>query len=43
MTLHCEHEQDLLDTIAANRWPDRADAALGHHVRGCASCSDVVP
>lgn len=41
MKLSCHLETDLLDALAANRWPDRADAALREHVRGCAICSDV--
>jgi hypothetical protein len=38
---HCEHEQDLLDSIAARRWPIRADAALVQHVASCRLCADV--
>jgi hypothetical protein len=41
MKLHCHLEADLLDALATNRWPDRADAALRDHVSSCAICSDV--
>jgi hypothetical protein len=41
MRLYCDHEQDLLDAVAARRWPDRADPALREHVGGCMICSDV--
>ena len=41
MTHHCEHEADLLETIAARRWPDRAEATLRDHVDRCVACSDV--
>jgi hypothetical protein len=39
--LQCQFEQDLLDAIATNRWPDRADAALRAHVAACQICGDV--
>jgi hypothetical protein len=39
--LTCEHEGDLLDALAARRWPDRADAALRDHVSSCTVCADV--
>ena len=41
MTHHCEFEAVLLETIAARRWPERAEAALRSHVDGCIACSDV--
>lgn len=41
MKFQCEHEQDLLDAIAARRWPARADATLRAHVESCRSCLDV--
>ena len=41
MKLQCPHEQDLLDAVAARRWPERADASLRDHVSGCAVCADV--
>jgi hypothetical protein len=39
--LHCPFEQELLDAIAARRWPDRAEPSLGEHVAGCSLCADV--
>jgi hypothetical protein len=39
--LQCQFEQELLDAIAARRWPDRAEAQLREHVAHCALCSDV--
>jgi hypothetical protein len=39
--LQCQFEQDLLDAIATNRWPERADAALRAHVGACQICGDV--
>lgn len=41
MKLQCQFEQDLLDAVAARRWPDRTEAALRHHVSSCHVCSDV--
>jgi hypothetical protein len=37
----CDRERDVLDAIAAHRWPDRLDAELSAHVRECACCSDL--
>jgi hypothetical protein len=37
----CEREQDVLDAIAANRWPDRLSDELSAHVAGCAICRDL--
>ena len=42
MKLECPREQDLLDAVAANRWPERVDAGLRAHVSACSICSDVV-
>lgn len=41
MKLQCPFEQDLLDALAANRWPARAEAGLREHVAECTICSDV--
>ena len=41
MKLQCQFEQELLDAIAARRWPDRADEALRDHVAHCGLCADV--
>jgi hypothetical protein len=39
--LQCPFEQELLDAVAARRWPNRAEAQLREHVPHCALCSDV--
>lgn len=41
MKLQCAFEQELVDAVATNRWPGRADPALRSHVAGCPICSDV--
>jgi hypothetical protein len=41
VNIECRREQDVLDAIAAERWPDRCDAELSAHVAGCAICTDV--
>ena len=41
MKLQCQFEQELLDAIAARRWPNRAEAPLREHVARCGWCSDV--
>ncbi|MGH9371692.1 MAG: hypothetical protein ACRD15_09195 [Vicinamibacterales bacterium] len=41
MTLQCQFEEDLLDALAANRWPERSEPALRQHVSACAICTDV--
>ena len=41
MKLQCQFEQELLDSVAAHRWPGSADAALRDHVAGCELCTDV--
>jgi len=38
----CEREPDVLDALARDGWPDRADDDLRAHVAGCASCTDLV-
>lgn len=39
--LQCAWEPDLLDALAAARWPHRADPALRAHVASCRICADV--
>lgn len=39
--LDCRREADVLDAIASQRWPDRADDELRAHVASCAVCADV--
>jgi hypothetical protein len=41
MKLDCPREQDLLDAVAASRWPERADDGLREHVAHCGICSDI--
>ena len=41
-TTECSREQDVLDALAAGRWPERCDRELGAHVAACAICADVV-
>ena len=35
-------EHELLETIAAGRWPDATDATLVAHVPSCTVCSEMV-
>jgi hypothetical protein len=42
MTCECSREQDVLDALAARRWPERCDADLRTHVASCAICADLV-
>ena len=37
----CLHERDVLDLVAIDQWPQRADASLRAHVAGCAVCAEV--
>jgi hypothetical protein len=41
MQVECEREQDVLDAIAAARWPGRCDQELRAHVDGCPICQDA--
>jgi hypothetical protein len=38
----CAREQDLLDALASDRWPERCDDELRAHVAACGVCSDVL-
>jgi hypothetical protein len=40
--IDCAREQDVLDAIAARRWPGRCDPDLREHVASCAICADLV-
>ena len=42
MICECVREQDVLDAIGTNPWPDRADEDLRRHVAKCAICIDLV-
>jgi len=37
----CSYEADVLDLVAIDQWPQRADAALRAHVAGCPLCAEV--
>ncbi len=41
MTCECDREQDVLDALAAGRWPARCDDDLSAHVSACAICRDL--
>ncbi len=41
MKLQCPFEHELLDAVAARRWPDRAETPLREHVNSCELCADV--
>lgn len=42
MICECVREQDVLDAIASNRWPQRAEEELRQHVALCSICADLV-
>jgi hypothetical protein len=37
----CPREQEVLDALSSNRWPDRLGDDLWQHVEGCAFCKDL--
>lgn len=37
----CPREQELIDEIAAGRYPDTAPASVREHVAACASCREL--
>jgi hypothetical protein len=37
----CPHEREVLDLVAIDQWPQRADGALRAHVEVCESCAEV--
>ena len=40
-TRTCPHETDVLDLVAIDQWPQRADASLQAHVSSCSLCAEV--
>jgi hypothetical protein len=40
--VECTREQDVVDALAAGRWPERCDPDLRSHVDGCAVCADLL-
>jgi hypothetical protein len=41
-TPECPREPELLEALAAGRWPDGAVTELGAHAAVCACCSDLL-
>src|SRR5262245_4747305 len=41
MMCECDREPDVLDALAAGRWPARCDEDLRAHVSACAICRDL--
>jgi len=39
--VECIREQEVLDAIAAGRWPERLSEELSSHVAECAICADL--
>ena len=39
--VECVREADVLDAVAAQRWPDRVDPELRAHVAACPCCAEV--
>jgi hypothetical protein len=37
----CAREQDVLDMLAAHRWPGRCEPELEEHIRACGICGDL--
>ncbi len=42
MTTDCAREDDVLDMLAAARWPGRCDAELAAHIQACGVCRDLI-
>lgn len=42
MKIESCREQDVLDALAARRWPQRCDEELRAHVTACRICTDLV-
>lgn len=43
MTLiECPRESDVLDAVAAGKWPNRIEFELAEHVASCRVCADVL-
>jgi hypothetical protein len=40
--IECPREQDVLDALAAQRWPARCDEELRAHVAACTLCADLI-
>jgi hypothetical protein len=42
MKIECPREQDVLDALAAQRWPARCEEELRAHVGACTLCTDLI-
>lgn len=42
MKTECAREPEILEALAASRWPDACGSELGAHVAHCSSCADLV-
>ena len=42
MKIECEREPDVLDALAAQRWPGRCDDELQAQVSACGICTDLL-
>jgi hypothetical protein len=40
--VECCREQDVLDALAGERWPERVPEELRLHAAGCAICTDLI-
>ncbi len=38
----CSREQDLIDALTTEQWPNRCDEDLKSHVAGCQGCQDLI-
>lgn len=41
-TIECIREDDVLDALTTERWPDRVSEDLRQHVSSCQVCADLV-
>ena len=41
-TCECLREQEVMDSVACGRWPERAPADLREHLAHCALCASVL-
>lgn len=41
-TIECIREDDVLDALTSERWPDRVDEGLRQHVTTCQICADLI-
>ena len=42
MNAECAREPDVLDMLAANRWPSKCEQDLKEHVETCAACAGLL-